>query len=212
MVRSFRREIPVLITVGIGLFLLINRFFIIPSLANIVGSIMKIGAVLANVAIGIGPLAITILHASRIRKKAAGQWPYSLWLLLTMFGMIVVGLLPPMAGHPLWEFLFEYGYSPLQTTIYSISGFYIVSAAYRAFKVRTAEASIMLVSAMLVLIGTTSMFVYLWPGWSAIRTWIMDVPNTAAWRGFGIGTAIGAVGLGLRVLIGIEKGYGVGSE
>jgi hypothetical protein len=35
----------------------------------------------------------------------------------------------------------------------------------------------------------------------------MNVPNTAGFRGIMMGTAIGAIGLGLRILLGKERGF-----
>ena len=41
----------------------------------------------------------------------------------------------------------------------------------------------------------------------AIGVWIQKVPNTGGMRGIIIGLAIGAIGMGIRTLIGRERGY-----
>jgi hypothetical protein len=49
--------------------------------------------------------------------------------------------------------------------------------------------------------------VSLWPGFTTLGDWTMDVVVGGGTRGIVIGAAIGAIATGLRTLIGYETGY-----
>jgi hypothetical protein len=105
-------------------------------------------------------------------------------------------------------------FNPLQAAMFSLLAFYIASAAFRAFRVRNIEATILMVAAFLVMLGRTPLgeYVFSWArggeGWlPAVTDWIMAVPNTAAQRGIIIGAALGAASMSLRVILGIERSY-----
>lgn len=108
-----------------------------------------------------------------------------------------------------WIFLFLF--SPMQATMFSILAFYIASAAYRAFKAKTRESTLLLGAAFLVMLGRVPIGASLWSGFGAVADWIMEVPNTAGQRAILIGAALGIVSTALRILLGIERSY-MGAE
>jgi hypothetical protein len=63
----------------------------------------------------------------------------------------------------------------------------------------------------MLVVGSFIIFTYapigatIWPGLPAIGSWIEKYPMTGASRGFGIGVALGGLGIGLRILLGREK-------
>ncbi len=94
-----------------------------------------------------------------------------------------------------------------QATLFAMLAFYIASAAYRAFRVRTILAGILLVTAFVVMLRIVPL-----PdpvgGWNRdLVRWILEVPNMAAKRAIVIGVALGAVAYGIKVLLGIERSY-----
>jgi len=84
--------------------------------------------------------------------------------------------------------------------------FYIASAAYRAFRARTILATILLLSAIIIMLR----LVPLGP-LSGINQWlvnfILTVPNMAAKRAFWLGVGLGATATALKIMLGIERGY-----
>lgn len=108
-----------------------------------------------------------------------------------------------------WIFLFLF--SPMQATMFSILAFYIASAAYRAFKAKTRESTLLLGAAFLVMLGRVPIGSSIWGGFGAVADWIMQVPNTAGQRAILIGAALGIVSTALRILLGIERSY-MGAE
>lgn len=85
--------------------------------------------------------------------------------------------------------------------MYSILVFYIASASYRAFRVRNPMALLLLVTALIVVFGNTTIGGLTWPRFLSLRDWVMTVPNTAVFRPITIGAGLGIIILGLRLLM-----------
>jgi len=96
---------------------------------------------------------------------------------------------------------------PLQGTMFSILAFFIASAAYRAFRARSREASVLLVAAVVVMMGRVPLGQFLLPWtWEATQ-WLLNVLNSAVRRAILIGVSMGAVALSLKIILGIERAY-----
>ena len=122
-------------------------------------------------------------------------------------------------GSAIW-WIYEYMYRPLQATMFSLLAFFIASAAFRAFRAKNTEATILLVTAFVVLLGRTyaGIFITDWlpDGYSGLRldrltNTIMNTFNTAGNRAIMIGIAMGVVSTSLKVLLGIDRSY-LGSD
>jgi hypothetical protein len=122
-------------------------------------------------------------------------------------------------GSVLW-WLFEYLYTPLASTVFALLAFYVASAAFRAFRAKNAEATLLLATAFIVLLGRTYAGTWLtsavpedysaltFPGLTAF---ILAVGNTAGQRAIMIGIALGVAATSLKVLLGIDRSY-LGSD
>ena len=91
--------------------------------------------------------------------------------------------------------------------------FFIASAAYRAFRARTVDATLLLIAAGVVMLGRVWIGGYVTQSLPQflqlpfLQEWIMDVPQLAAKRGIAIGAYLGAVATSLRIILGIERTY-----
>ena len=118
--------------------------------------------------------------------------------------------------------------TPLSATMFALLAFYIASAAFRAFRARNLDATILLTAAIIVMIARVPIgemfgqsisgaFSSILGDWtqtflpeqflSQFMNWLMDVPNTAARRAIFIGAALGAIATGLRIILGIERSH-----
>jgi hypothetical protein len=103
-----------------------------------------------------------------------------------------------------WQF--DYILRPTEATMFSLLAFFIASAAYRAFRARSMLATILLVSAVIVMIR----FFPLGPlsgGVAWFADWILNVPNLAAKRAILIGVGLGIVSTALKIILGVERSY-----
>ena len=120
-----------------------------------------------------------------------------------------------------FEWMFEYLFKPLTATMFSMLAFYVASAAFRAFRAKNIEATLLLGTAFIILLGRTFAGVVL-TSWmpealSGLRIenltlYIMSVFNTAGNRAIMIGIALGVASMSLKVLLGIDRTYLGSSE
>ena len=102
--------------------------------------------------------------------------------------------------------------------MFALLAFFIASAAFRAFRIRTLEAGLLAVAAIIVMLGRVplSNLLTAWlPEWArlqALQEWILNVPQNASKRAILMGAALGVMATGLRVILGIERTYLSGEE
>jgi len=96
---------------------------------------------------------------------------------------------------------------PLEATVMALLGFYITYAAYRAFRVRSLEATVMMLSAAVVIIGSDSFGGWLTGG--RLTAWAdfdNRVLNSGMQRGLLIGIGVAIIAGSLRMMLGLERG------
>lgn len=149
-------------------------------------------------------------HIIKISRRHSG-WGYSLVYLGAALFMCLAGFLGGTAEDSFYMKLFSYCLAPMQSTMFAILAFYMASAAYRAFRARTAEATLLLVSAFIVMLGLIPQGAALWSGMPRLSEWLMLVPNMAAKRGITFGIGLGTVATCLKIILGIERNWLGGS-
>ncbi|PUA33646.1 MAG: hypothetical protein B7O98_04340 [Zestosphaera tikiterensis] len=169
--------------------------------------------IISSFALIVGGVDIFRFHLTQLRRGGLKQAPFSVVTLIAELTMVVFGAyglalsyLNPALGitittQPQFRWLYTYVYAPSDSAMYSILVFYIASASYRAFRVRNPMALLLLIVAIIVMLGNTSLGALIWPGFLPLRDWIMTIPNTAAFRPITIGAGLGVIILGLRMLV-----------
>ena len=104
-----------------------------------------------------------------------------------------------------FDFLFEGLFVALGSALFSLLGVYIAAAAYRAFRIKTWEASLMMFSALIVMLGQISFGTWIYAEMPALRSWIMEIPNGAASRAITIGASVAGLVLAFRMWFSIES-------
>jgi len=154
------------------------------------------------------PLGIYALLKSEIKKlKDPKEAFFAGVLLFGYFIMIFTGLKRENLEYgSLYMNIFNNVLVPIQATLFSLLAFYIASAAYRAFRARTILATILLVTAFIIMLRLIPL-----GGFSEINqtgvTWILTVPNMAAKRAITIGVGLGAIATCIKIILGIERTY-----
>jgi hypothetical protein len=198
-------KIPLAITVALLLLEVADYFVKIPVINTMAGNVTVAVLVMGACAVGIGIISLTRIHANKIVKRHPDRLESTI-MLVTLCVFILTGVVLGSADSS-YIYMFQNIIVPLDSTMFSLTGFFMASAAYRAFRVRSKEALVLLVAAVLVMLGQAPVGEAFWSGFPTIAQWIMDVPNTAGVRALIIGIAIGMLSLTIRMLTGHEKGY-----
>jgi hypothetical protein len=103
------------------------------------------------------------------------------------------------------RFLIEGLFNSLGAAMFSLLSVYIAAAAFRAFRIRTFESALMMLSAVVVILGQTSFGVYVWSGMPDLRQWLLEVPNAAAFRAIKVGSSVAALVMAFRMWLSIES-------
>jgi hypothetical protein len=159
------------------------------------------------------------------------DWPYKLVLLGGLLFTLVFGLFIDRAAfqepHTVSLWIYDNLYAPMNATMFALLAFFIASAAFRAFRIRTLEAGLLAAAALIVMLGRVPIGDAITraivdhpglPHWlrdlriGDLQQWVMDVPQNAARRAILIGAAMGIMATGLRVILGIERAYMGGGD
>jgi hypothetical protein len=219
-----KRELPLFITAVIGIFMLLS-FFVPHQVVSVPADFLQATAIIL-VACGyvLGGANALKVNLGAVAKQQPG-WMYKVVLVVSLVTTVVIGFLDGLRrqGGFLEEgssskWIYDSIYSPMAATLFALLAFFIASAAFRAFRIRTVEAGVLAVSALIVMLGRVPIGDWalgflpevVRPG--AVQEWIMDVPQNAAKRAILIGAALGVMATGLRVILGIERSYLSGED
>jgi hypothetical protein len=180
--------------------------------------------IISAFAIWLGALNLMKISLIKVIRRQGGS-PYAVIIIVSFLIIAVFGFYEGFRGlhaqpqysyrdaGTVFNWLYEYVYSTLSSTMYALLAFFVASAAYRAFRARNLEATLLLIAAFLVMLGRVPIGDLL-TSWlpdgfhlSTWANWIMAVPNTAGQRAIMIGIALGMVSISLRIILGLERTY-----
>jgi hypothetical protein len=206
-----RREIPMIVAFVAGVIIILQ--FFVPALTPVSSAIQNWYLVVAAFAILVGLFNLLRINYMKIRHRR-GDWPFSIILIIGLFTMAFAGFVGGIDEGTTFDWLFNYLMYPMSSTMFALLAFFVASAAYRAFRARNVDSTLLLVAAFIVMLGQVpigSIWVPSWwpfflaPDWLKDR--IMEIGNTAGQRAILIGASLGVVSTSLRILLGIERSY-----
>lgn len=196
--------------------------------------------------LGLGVYSLLRIHLGRLFKKQK-DWEFSLVLLVCIALMATFGYADWRARTFLegkegltdpanWgfiqyarDFFFDGMLQELDAAMFSIIAFFILSAAYRAFRIRSVEATILLSAALIVMLSLMGAVAYVWGelmltlgggnpdsfvtnfGLREISMWLQNYVQTPSLRAIDFGIGVGALAMGLRLWLSLERG-GIGAR
>jgi hypothetical protein len=207
-----KREIPIVITLVAGLFMLVAFFVPHPQVRNLYEDMQNWAIVVVGCTYVLGVANLLRINLRQISRRER-DWPFKL--------VLIAGLLVTMAvGFSEWthytdvdsrfQWIYTTFYSPMTATMFSLLAFFIASAAFRAFRIRSVEAMLLAIAAFILMLGRVPLGSAIHPAIPAAADWLMEIPQNAAKRGILIGAALGVMATGIRVILGLEKTYGGG--
>jgi len=200
------RSGPLVLTFLVGTTLIALFFIPHHNAQTINAKLLEWATAVYAFALILGSISLWNTHARKIRLKSDG-WPYSIVTLVALVVVTALGVGQGVGEGTLVSRIYNMVNSPLASTMFALLAFFIASAAFRAFRARNVEATLLLVTAVLMMIGRVSIGEFIWKGFPGFTEWLLDVPNLAAKRAIAIGVGLGAVSIALKIILGIERGY-----
>lgn len=213
-------------------------------LQDTVPVVKDFASILTAFLLGLGVFSLLRIHLSRVFKGHKDRF-FSATLLVSMVLMMIVGYSQWYQrefttaakttdyGNPdnwtsamfAFDFLFDGLLQQMDAAMFSIIAFFILSAAYRAFRIRSVEATIMLGTALILMLSLMGLVDYLSTTAVAslggdqnvlqnftlksVSDWIKNNLQSPSLRAMEFGVGLGALAMGLRLWLNLERG-GVG--
>jgi hypothetical protein len=211
-------------------------------LADSIPVVKDFATILTAFLLGLGVFSLLRIHITRVVRQGK-DWGFSVVLLVNMIVMCVFGYwkwLVELANdegakvdlsdpnnwgiaHKGFDFLFDGILQQMDAAMFSIIAFFILSAAYRAFRIRSVEATIMLATALILMLNLMGLMQVLSASavgllsqgdpqhWAnnfkleVIASWIKANLQVPSLRAMDFGIALGALAMGLRLWLNLEK-------
>ena len=209
-----KREIPVLITLVVGIFCLIGFFVPHPYVRRPYDELQQWVIVIVGATYVLGVANLLRVNLRQVFRQGT-DWPYKAVLLLGLAVTMAVGFSEGtgyLDDTSKFSWIYRTFYSPMSATMFALLAFFIASAAFRAFRIRSPEALLLAIAAFILMIGRVPIGNAISPALPAAADWLMEVPQNAAKRGILIGAALGVMATGIRIILGMEKTYGGGGD
>jgi hypothetical protein len=209
-----KREIPRLISMAAGIFVLIGFFVPHPAIRTTYDDIQQWVIIVVAFTYVLGMANIMRINLKQIGARSK-DWPYKVALVAGVVITMAVGFSEGtkyLDDGTRFSWIYNTFYSAMSATMFSLLAFFIASAAFRAFRVRTVEALLLAVAAFILMLGRVPIGNAIHPVLPQAAEWLMNIPQNAAKRGILMGAALGVMATGFRIILGIERTYGSEGE
>ena len=210
-----RRQVPLILCFVFGIVMIFTQFIPHSLSQSLHQEVRQWYFIIFPFALVFSTITLIRTHVTRIRRRTE-HWRYSFIIFIGILMMVGIGV-PFGPQHSVFEWLFNNIQVPMDATMFSLLAFFIASAAYRAFRARTLEASLLLITALIVMLGNVPVGDLIWNtafswlpwenGASNMKQWILDNPNLSARRGIILGISLGVISQSIRIILGIERSY-----
>lgn len=205
-----RLRLPLLLVAAFGILLLVQYFVPHPLAQTMYTRVLEWMQVIAAAGLVLGGASFARSHLHKLSTSRTER-PYSALALLSLGAMVVAGTVDIGRGSAfLW--LFDHVQAPMQQSVFSLLAFFVASAAFRGFRLRSVESGLLLAVALVVMLGRIPVGEMISPYLPQTAAWLVDVPAVAAKRGILIGVGLGSVAVSLRIMLGIERAWLGGSR
>jgi len=208
-----KRTLPLLIAFLFGILGIMLNYIPHQASDHLMQALTKWITIIFAFAAFMGSYSLLSLHYSRINRTQDG-WGYSVLLYLGFMVMLLLGIynngnwvFSPRAKGGGVDWLYDYVYNPAQATMFSMLAFFIASAAYRTFRAKTLEATLLLIAAVVVMFGQVPISNLVSDKIPDSAQWLLAYPNLAVKRAIFFGVCMGMVATSLRIIFGIERSY-----
>ena len=207
-----KKQIPLAITFITGVIIVVTFFIPHPPFGRLQQDALTWYSVIFGFTMLLGVDSLVKFHYTKLRRREKGWW-FSIVFYCGFLLSFITGVISEVRFGDAFNInsSFMYFYNtiliPLQSTMFALLAFFIASASYRAFRARNIDATFLLVTAVIVMLGRVPVGYMLWPKLPDLTSWILNVLQLGPMRGIMIGISLGTVAMSLRLILGIERTY-----
>ncbi|MBS1248929.1 MAG: hypothetical protein MAG431_00499 [Chloroflexi bacterium] len=209
---KFRAPLATAIAMSVGLVVLSGYF--IPAAEPLRFILLRVGMVLAAVALLVGVINLLSVHIRKMADKDSNSWN-SFILVVALLATLGIGFYDMfkayMYGNPNFEWtnwIFTYIQRPIETSLMAVMAVSLVYAATYLLRRKMNYLAIgFFFIVLLVLLGSISLSMMNFPILKDIRSWIVHIPAVGGARGLLLGIALGTITTGLRIIMGTDRPY-----
>ena len=227
-----KREIPILLVMLCGLGITWSFFSPRPESQALNTELLQWALIFFSVAFILG-IANLVRYSLKAISARSPDWQYKAVMLVVLFSYLGIGILEIHQGRfglfgssmdangestivgiggvgerAMRDWVYFKIFVPLQATMFSLLAFYIASAAFRAFRARSLESTLLLTAGAIVMLGQVPAGDELTGGYAGrALAFLMAYVNGAGQKAIIIGATLGVLSTGLRIVLGIERSY-----
>ena len=193
------------ITIIVAALAMLASYFLISPEANIAANELQVwNSNIVTFTLFVGLLTIYFRYGRSIMNRAP-KWPFHLYCMALIAIWIVFGL-----NYGLNSDTYQTAYLSTKITLHiAILGqliFFASSAMYRTFRIRSLRTAVFAMLAVTMIILNAPWLSAPYPIATTISFWLLDNPSMAGARAMVLCGGIGGIILGIRILLGLERG------
>jgi hypothetical protein len=200
------REAPIVLTAFTAIIVIFAYYIVHPVVAETSNLLTLTGSTILSFSIILATLDMLIRYGKLVMKREKGWIEGCIPLLIITVVMFGLGVFMGTASEGfLW--IQNNIYMPGRQAFFSCLIFYIGSACWRAFRARSIDSALLLVTGIITMLAYAPVGTYYIPWIKPISDFLADVPATAATTAIKMTIAIGGLSMGVRIILGIERSH-----
>ncbi len=200
-----RKEGPMLLSIVAAAVMIFSRYFALGQTWRLDTAWGDWFLISMATGIGVGFINLALLHYKNVVRRARKWWA-SVVVLVVMFPYLALIIYEDVTG-PHVEWFLDAVTRPIGSTIFAMLAFFIFSAAYRAFRIKTLESTLLLAAGFIAMWGTAPIGGAIYAPIETWRQWLLDVVVTGSYRSITVGAFLGAYAVAIRILLGLERAH-----
>lgn len=200
-----KKQIPLLVSILVGIIVVGEYFLNLPLLTGISKEIQSWAVLVSAFLIVVGMVNSIQVNARAFRDKKIGVLD-----IFVIIGGIVVMFIVTYFNEQFsaaYKFLFDNVYSTLGNAASGILMYSTPSATFRGLRAKSSGSLAFLLAAVIGMLGLAPLGAAIWNKLPTMCEWFLEIPNVAGQRGITVSASIGAMAASLRVLLGIERRF-----
>jgi hypothetical protein len=203
---TLRRAGPLAVTFIAGLLPFLSYYLIIPVLDNIASAVVDIASRILNYAFILSIATLFLTHIRRAIKQESVESIYSGLLVISLIATALSGILFGSNSES-YNWIITYIRNPPEQALMVTMLLFWVSSFYRIYRIKSFETGLMTFAFLVVIITVSPSIGTVFPQIVSLKDFINESVYTRIGTSIRIGAAIGSIILGIRVLLGRERGY-----